>query len=162
MAYSNQKSVTMAILFLLVTIVGCVFARPSSDNVKPVEITLYYETLCPGCQQFITKELLPVYTETEYDFASLISKIELVPYGLVFTLNDTHHYDCQHGRSECDGNKLHACAINYIPDTLTTLNYISCLEHETSSKHFNPREHKYPIDKVSVKKQFLYKKKFAE
>ncbi|CAH1390061.1 unnamed protein product [Nezara viridula] len=149
MEHSNQKSQTMAILILLVTIVSCVLARPSSKNVEPVEITVYYETLCPKCENFFPKQLLPLYTDTDYDFASLISKIELVPYGQVAPLNMSKWLDiwCQHGRSECDGNKLHACAIKYIPDTLTTLNYISCLANETLSKHFEMLEHKYPIDK---------------
>ncbi|XP_014285157.1 gamma-interferon-inducible lysosomal thiol reductase [Halyomorpha halys] len=143
----------MAVLFLLVTIATCVLARPSSENVTPVEVTVYYETLCPDCQLFIPSQLFPTYTDTKYDFASLISKLTLVPYGWVRVRNATsHEYQCQHGQSECDGNRLHSCAVKYITDDLTTLNYISCLENQALAAYKeNGKFSKYPIDKCQNK-----------
>ncbi|CAH1394896.1 unnamed protein product [Nezara viridula] len=142
----------MAVLFFLLAIVGCVLARPSSENVKPVEVTIYYEALCPDCQDFIPDQLLPAYTDTKFDFASLISKLTLVPYGWVDVINaTTHDYQCQHGQSECEGNRLHSCATKYIPDVLTTLNYIACLEKQAIMAYKLSRSSKYPIDKCQNK-----------
>ncbi|CAH1394906.1 unnamed protein product [Nezara viridula] len=134
----------MAVLFLLAALVGCVVARPSSENVTPVEVTLYYESLCYGCRMFVPNQLLPAYTDSKY--RSLISKLTLVPYGWVWVKNATSHdYNCQHGESECDGNRLHACAIKYIPDQVTTLEYISCLDKQ-GPDNLTFASLQYPID----------------
>ena len=42
----------------------------------PVNITLYYESLCPGCKEFIKEQLYPVWTELKN-----IMNAEFVPYG---------------------------------------------------------------------------------
>ncbi|CAH1394903.1 unnamed protein product [Nezara viridula] len=140
----EASSSTMAVLFLLAALVGCVVARPSSENVTPVEVTLYYESLCYGCRMFVPNQLLPAYTDSKY--RSLISKLTLVPYGWVWVKNATSHdYNCQHGESECDGNRLHACAIKYIPDQVTTLEYISCLDKQ-GPDNLTFASLQYPID----------------
>ncbi|CAH1394897.1 unnamed protein product [Nezara viridula] len=141
----------MALLFLLAALVGCVVAKPSSENVTPVEITLYYESLCPGCRIFIPNQLLPAYTDLKYDYRSLISKLTLVPYGWVAVKNATSHdYACQHGESECEGNRLHACAIKYIPDQVATIEYISCLD-QLESNYLTFASSQYPIDECQDK-----------
>ncbi|CAH1394894.1 unnamed protein product [Nezara viridula] len=141
----------MAVLFLLAVSIGCVLARPSSENVTPVEVTLYYETMCPSCRLFVPSQLLPAYTDTKFDYTSLISKLTLVPYGWVKVKNATsHEYQCQHGQSECEGNRLHSCAIKYIPDQLTTLEYISCLDN-LESEYLAFESSVYPIDKCQDK-----------
>lgn len=95
-----------------------------------MNVTLYYESLCPHSRVFITDQLKPNY-ETFKDYI----KVELVPYGkakvctaflllssnwlvdgisdLKFCLlyfyqttvvDDGISFKCQHGKSECAGN----------------------------------------------------------
>ena len=47
--------------------------KNSSDSVK---FTLYYESLCPDCKNFILKELYPVM-----QMVSEITELVLIPYG---------------------------------------------------------------------------------
>lgn len=41
-----------------------------------LKITLFYETLCPDCQYFVTQQLYPAYKKIGDSL-----KIDLVPYG---------------------------------------------------------------------------------
>ncbi|CAH1394904.1 unnamed protein product [Nezara viridula] len=68
----------------------------------------------------------------------------------------TYNFKTKRGQFESDGNRLHSCATKYIPDVLTTLNYISCLEKlEKHQQGYAPFEFgippKYPIDKCKNK-----------
>ena len=52
---------------------------------KPtVDVTLYYEALCPGCMQFVATELYPTYQK----FGKYIN-VGLVPYGNSRTILDS-------------------------------------------------------------------------
>ena len=46
------------------------------ETAAAVNVTLYYESLCPGCKMFITEQLYPVYDQLKG-----IINITLVPYG---------------------------------------------------------------------------------
>ncbi len=50
--------------------------RPTVNDAPLVNISLYYESYCPGCQGFITDQLYPTWTEL-----SSIMSVSLVPYG---------------------------------------------------------------------------------
>lgn len=56
----------------------CLELRATRPNVTvpPVELTLYYESLCPGCRDFITQQLYPTWT-----LLRDILRVNLVPYG---------------------------------------------------------------------------------
>jgi len=45
---------------------------------KPVKITLYYESYCPGCSDFITTQWYPTYIKLK---GTGILELELVPFG---------------------------------------------------------------------------------
>ncbi|KAG1714450.1 Gamma-interferon-inducible lysosomal thiol reductase [Nymphon striatum] len=100
----------------------------SASRVKPVQLELYYESLCPGCRYMITKTLNKTYSEL-----SSILDITFVPYGNARELkypNGTKHIVCQHGPEECVGNKVENCALHYIRDEKAKVNFITCLENK--------------------------------
>uniref|UniRef100_A0A3B5LB22 Gamma-interferon-inducible lysosomal thiol reductase n=1 Tax=Xiphophorus couchianus TaxID=32473 RepID=A0A3B5LB22_9TELE len=73
-----------------------------NQTVPRVALTLYYESLCPDCRRFITKQLFPTWTMLQ-DIMSLT----LVPYGNakeVLSVNSP--FSCQHGEPECRGNMI--------------------------------------------------------
>ena len=73
-----------------------------------VKASLYYEVFCPGCEYFITNELVPFH-QTEDLMA--ITDLELVPYGNARVLTrDPPTFQCQHGDKECYGNWVELCA----------------------------------------------------
>jgi len=47
--------------------------KPNADKVN---VSLYYESLCPGCRGFLAGQLVPTYI-----MLSDIMNIDLVPYG---------------------------------------------------------------------------------
>jgi interferon gamma-inducible protein 30 len=91
---------------------------------QKVKITLLYEALCGGCQEFIHTTLYPEI----YQGLGSIVEIQLVPYGNAKNTNGT--IVCQHGPTECDINKYESCAINYINGTNKAVPFIACLENE--------------------------------
>ena len=50
----------------------------NTNAAKPVNVTLYYETLCPYCSRFMQNQLFPVWEKVKDD--DLMS-VELRPYG---------------------------------------------------------------------------------
>ncbi|XP_033637080.1 gamma-interferon-inducible lysosomal thiol reductase-like [Asterias rubens] len=98
--------------------------QPMVNSAPLVNITLYFESYCPGCQAFITGQLYPTWTEL-----SSIMNVTLVPYGNAQeTKNSTGwSYDCQHGEQECQGNLLEVCILHYV-DFSTAFDTIYCME----------------------------------
>uniref|UniRef100_M3ZJV9 Gamma-interferon-inducible lysosomal thiol reductase n=2 Tax=Xiphophorus maculatus TaxID=8083 RepID=M3ZJV9_XIPMA len=94
-----------------------------NQTVPRVALTLYYESLCPDCRRFITKQLFPTWTMLQ-DIMSLT----LVPYGNakeVLSVNSP--FSCQHGEPECRGNMIQACII-HLTGTSLAFQVIYCME----------------------------------
>ncbi|XP_014289167.2 GILT-like protein 1 [Halyomorpha halys] len=108
------------LIFFLTFLVAGAFA----DN-KTVPVSVFYESLCSDSIKFFTTKLIPTFTDKNFNFYTISPKVDLIPFGKANKTGDT--YTCQHGPSECDGNKVHACAIKFITDQTTLLNYIGCL-----------------------------------
>lgn len=97
-----------------------------SGEVSKVKLALYYESLCPFCQSFVTGELSKAMSHQ--DLASIID-LELVPYGNAFetkSADGTYCCQCQHGEEECRGNMAEACAIEQ--NKAKSFKFIECLE----------------------------------
>lgn len=97
----------------------------ASGEINPVVITVYYEALCPDSKSFFLKHLLPTV-----DKAARLISVSLVPYGKAKTNEDNFgnlSFSCQHGPTECQANKIHACAIMLLPETKLQVKYISCM-----------------------------------
>lgn len=91
------------------------------DNV--VLLSLYYESLCPYCANFIVNQLVKVF---QTDLRSIV-KLRLVPWGNT-QITPNHTWICQHGPSECKLNMVEACAIYVWPDPGTHYRFIYCIE----------------------------------
>jgi interferon gamma-inducible protein 30 len=105
---------TMAFLLCLTFSSAYSAEVPSYTNSAEtkVKVSLYYETLCPGCIGFVKDQLYPVYVKIP-DYVNL----DLVPYGNSKTItspNGTVSFICQHGKAECYGNMVHACAVHLL------------------------------------------------
>ncbi|XP_072297958.1 gamma-interferon-inducible lysosomal thiol reductase-like [Eucyclogobius newberryi] len=81
----------------------------SRQTADPVKIELYYESLCPGCRNFITSMLYPTSV-----LLGDIMDLTLVPYGNAQESfdGDKYIFKCQHGVDECVGNMIEACLLN--------------------------------------------------
>ncbi|XP_073998979.1 GILT-like protein 1 [Rhodnius prolixus] len=88
-------------------------------------LTVYYECLCPDSRSFITDQLHPVMEKL-----SNYLKIDLIPYGKASTAvapDGKYTFKCQHGGTECLGNKVHACSILRAKDDLTRVRLATCM-----------------------------------
>ena len=52
--------------------------KGTQPDAAPVKVTLYYESLCPDCKQFIQSQLWPTYQKLS---STGILDLEMVPYG---------------------------------------------------------------------------------
>ncbi|XP_022765851.1 gamma-interferon-inducible lysosomal thiol reductase-like [Durio zibethinus] len=155
-------------LFFLLLSLLVIFIYPShsspdnnvteAQSVKPkkVNLSLYYESLCPYCRNFIVSQLVKVFNT---DLLNIIN-LRLVPWGnaevvkpnktiicqvslpffylicihlsFVTSLQPLHPYFgiLHHGEDECYLNTIHACAINIWPDLRMHFNFIYCIENQ--------------------------------
>ncbi|XP_030370992.1 GILT-like protein 2 [Scaptodrosophila lebanonensis] len=87
-----------------------------------LSITLYYETLCPDCMEFVTEQLYPSMRK-HLPFTELT----LVPYGNAQKMANGRII-CQHGPKECELNAVHACILEHF-DIKRALLLIECMMH---------------------------------
>ncbi|CAF0936065.1 unnamed protein product [Adineta steineri] len=92
-----------------------------------VNLTVYYETLCPDCRDFIKTQVWNAYQS----ILSIVN-ISFVPYGNAREVyrpeTQLYQFYCQHGSDECYGNLIHTCVIHLYPDTTAHLPFIYCTE----------------------------------
>lgn len=78
----------------------------TKPNDGAVNVSLYYESLCPGCRQFLVLQLVPTLILLQD-----IMNVELVPFGNAKETPE-HKFVCQHGDDECLGNMIEACTLD--------------------------------------------------
>lgn len=110
---------------ILVYVVCLWISRSSAEKAKRVNVTLYFESLCPGCQNFINTQFYPAF-----ESIGSIMNVALVPYGNAFEEMDEGKwkYTCQHGKQECVGNLIETCAIHYYPKPSLFFPFVHCIE----------------------------------
>ncbi|KAK9001049.1 hypothetical protein V6N11_082841 [Hibiscus sabdariffa] len=147
---ASSKLLSFLLLSLLV-----IFIYPSNcspdNNVteaqsriksKKVNLSLYYESLCPYCRSFIVSQLVKVFNT---DLLNIIN-LRLVPWGNAQYVEPNKTIICQHGEDECYLNTIHACAINIWPDPRKHFNFIYCVENQ--GLHINDNQHSNGADAV--------------
>ncbi|KAL1543609.1 gamma-interferon-responsive lysosomal thiol protein [Salvia divinorum] len=93
----------------------------SADN--KVSLSVYYESLCPYCANFMVNHLLKIF---QTDLINIVN-LRLIPWGNTqIQSNDT--WICQHGVDECQLDVIEACAINSWPRVETHFKFIYCVE----------------------------------
>ncbi|NP_001006057.1 gamma-interferon-inducible lysosomal thiol reductase precursor [Danio rerio] len=95
----------------------------STKAADKVKVSLYYESLCPGCRMFLTSQLVPTLIMLQD-----IMEIDLVPYGNAQETQAQGKYifTCQHGEDECLGNMIETCMLNKLG--LDAVMVIFCME----------------------------------
>ncbi|XP_062452247.1 gamma-interferon-inducible lysosomal thiol reductase [Rhea pennata] len=101
-----------------------------SGAAAPVQLSLYYESLCPACRAFVTQQLFATWLLLPDE----VLNITLVPYGNAEETKDngTWRFQCQHGPEECLGNMLEACLMHEVRNFSTYFPVIFCLESGVS------------------------------
>ncbi|MTV29033.1 hypothetical protein FTX61_27235, partial [Nitriliruptoraceae bacterium ZYF776] len=121
------------IICFLFTINTCSSSSSSSDDnfveilpvkeAEKVQVKVYYESLCPYCENFIVNYLIDVFIEG----IDAIADVQLFPYGNA-KVNANGNITCQHGENECLLNTVEACAIKTWPDVHDHFPFIFCVE----------------------------------
>ncbi|KAG5584840.1 hypothetical protein H5410_045274 [Solanum commersonii] len=127
MASHNQIS-RIIITFVLIPLLIFQCHVCSQDKVI---LSLYYESLCPYCADFIVNQLVKVL---QTDLGSIVN-LRLVPWGNTQIAPNTS-WICQHGTDECQLNTVEACAIKVWSNLETHFKLISCIEQlHLQNKH---------------------------
>ncbi|XP_046982025.1 gamma-interferon-inducible lysosomal thiol reductase-like [Schistocerca americana] len=85
-------------------------------------VGVYYETLSPDCRDFFINQLLPAYRQAPDRII-----VTLVPFGnTVVNSTGPLTFICEHGEKECEGLKIHSCAVALVQDQNSLLNLADC------------------------------------
>ncbi|CAF0890478.1 unnamed protein product [Rotaria sordida] len=102
------------------------FVWKNIDNDR-VNFTIYYETLCADCRQFIITQVW-----FAYQAVADIVNLTFIPYGNAHEVyrpeTQLYQFYCQHGVDECYGNLIHTCVIAFYPDTRQHMPFIYCMD----------------------------------
>lgn len=118
-------------LFLLVGLCLTTAATPALG----LGIGFYYETRCPGSQEFVEKQLLDIAPYTK-DLQLAKVAIHPVPYGNareILTETGRYEYECQHGPEECYLNRVEACGLSFMEEARVDVwaPWVNCVNKST-------------------------------
>lgn len=120
------------------------------ENNSTVKLTLFYEALCPYSIDFFNQQLTPAF-KLLHNYI----KLDLLPYG---NAKQTHshgrwNFTCQHGKLECEYNKLQACTIKVLKHQNKYFDFIACLmKDKNETQNLSKCADKYSIDLTEINK----------
>ncbi|KAM7264947.1 hypothetical protein ACFE04_002630 [Oxalis oulophora] len=132
-SFSHLSTLIFFSFFIILLIINTSSSSASSDNYNTnnnnnnnnVTVSIYYETLCPYCADFIVNHLSKVF---DNGLISIIN-LRLVPWGNAFT-QQNGTVSCQHGPDECFLNTIDACTITIYPDAHRHFRFVRCIEQK--------------------------------
>ncbi|CAH1107533.1 unnamed protein product [Psylliodes chrysocephalus] len=98
-------------LGVFLILLGHVLAQ--NKQINRVNVTVYYESLCPYARNFTINQLYPILQGNLSHYVNL----ELIPYGKANRTSDINSdvsFNCQHGPIECYGNLIQGCSRDLI------------------------------------------------
>ncbi|GMY25586.1 gamma-interferon-responsive lysosomal thiol protein [Fagus crenata] len=112
-------------IFIIANTILLSFIAPAQSVYKAenVTVTLYYETLCPYCANFIVNYLAKIF---QNGLISIVN-LRMIPWGNAWIQSDGT-FVCQHGSDECLLNTIEACTIIIYPDVVRHFRFIHCVE----------------------------------
>lgn len=136
----------LLVLFCLALVVvgqGKVLNAKKNEVQDPmVKLSLVYESLCPYCRNFITKQLGPNFEK----FQKYLD-IHLNPYGNAKTLgtgaDGQYEFKCQHGVEECIGSIIEGCLIQKMKksaENKSPVPTLACMEQSDDLYHIEVLE----------------------
>ncbi|KAF0301857.1 Gamma-interferon-responsive lysosomal thiol protein [Amphibalanus amphitrite] len=108
-------------------------AAAAADPTPPLQVVLYYESLCPDCQAFVSGS-----------FAEAVARRARDPERHTGALGVRHRprrtapaagrFSVSTAQAECRGNKLHACGVYLAPSPAVSVDFSICLESQMAGE----------------------------
>ncbi|CAI5747258.1 unnamed protein product [Peronospora destructor] len=102
------------------------FVPATAEKSGKVQMEMYWRAFCPGCTFFITKRLLSLIRDKEFQ-----EIIDFRPVPAAGTSYDAKgNFVCTAGRVECLGHKWLSCAVEEFQQIGELVEHIACMENK--------------------------------
>jgi len=94
---------------------------------SPLDVSIYYEALCPFSRQLI----MDAYPVVQQFLQSGLVNLNLVPWGKSSEKEEggSYLFQCPHGPDECNGNMITTCAMHHLKDPSVYFPFARCIEY---------------------------------
>lgn len=97
------------------------------QSTQKLNMSIYYEGLCPDSRYFITKVFYPNYKP----FSESLN-LHFIPFGKASIREDGSKYQCQHGNEECIRNIIQGCALDALNPGVDQVEFVFCAMANTA------------------------------
>ncbi|XP_071449858.1 GILT-like protein 1 [Hetaerina americana] len=141
--FGYGMSATPRAAFLLVFVLGSMPAGQQQEQVQQVtvnervNVSLYYESLCPDSVRFVINQLQPTWQSM-----APYMNIRFIPFGKSASgkySDGTIVFFCQHGPKECSGNKMQSCALSLLSTQDSQVQFVTCVMSKSDPSLAGPQ-----------------------